>query len=85
MEVITSVQRRRRWTPKEKDLYKECYETMYAAIEMMKAGNTTADVDKAQRDIIDLFRSSILPKSIQALEAWAGADRSRARQSLAGG
>jgi Xaa-Pro aminopeptidase len=33
-----------RWTPKEKDLYKECHETMYAAIEMMKAGNTTADV-----------------------------------------
>jgi Xaa-Pro aminopeptidase len=32
------------WTPKEKDLYKECYESMYAAIEMMKAGNTTADV-----------------------------------------
>jgi Xaa-Pro aminopeptidase len=31
-------------TPKEKDLYKECYESMYAAIEMMKAGNTTADV-----------------------------------------
>ena len=33
-----------RWTPKEKDLYKECHETMYAAIEQMKAGNTTADV-----------------------------------------
>jgi Xaa-Pro aminopeptidase len=33
-----------RWTPKEKDLYKECYESMYAAIEQMKAGNTTADV-----------------------------------------
>ncbi|HLH68582.1 MAG TPA: Xaa-Pro peptidase family protein [Candidatus Dormibacteraeota bacterium] len=33
-----------KWTPKEKDLYKECHETMYAAIEMMKAGNTTADV-----------------------------------------
>ena len=33
-----------RWTQKEKDLYKECYESMYAAIEMMKAGNTTADV-----------------------------------------
>ena len=31
-------------TPKEKDLYKECYESMYGAIEMMKAGNTTADV-----------------------------------------
>jgi Xaa-Pro aminopeptidase len=31
-------------TPREKDLYKECYESMYAAIEMMKAGNTTADV-----------------------------------------
>ena len=29
---------------KEQDLYKECYESMYAAIEMMKAGNTTADV-----------------------------------------
>jgi Xaa-Pro aminopeptidase len=34
----------KRWTPKEKDLYKECYQSMYAAIEMMKAGNTTADV-----------------------------------------
>ena len=33
-----------RWTPKEKDLYKECYESMYAAINEMKAGNTTADV-----------------------------------------
>ena len=33
-----------RWTEKEKDLYKECYESMYAAIEQMKAGNTTADV-----------------------------------------
>jgi Xaa-Pro aminopeptidase len=32
------------WTPKEKDLYKECYESMYAAIGEMKAGNTTADV-----------------------------------------
>jgi Xaa-Pro aminopeptidase len=31
-------------TQKEKDLYKECYESMYAAIEQMKAGNTTADV-----------------------------------------
>lgn len=29
---------------KERDLYKECYESMYAAISMMKAGNTTADV-----------------------------------------
>jgi Xaa-Pro aminopeptidase len=33
-----------KWTPKEKDLYKECHESMYAAIEQMKAGNTTADV-----------------------------------------
>jgi Xaa-Pro aminopeptidase len=33
-----------RWSAKEKDLYKECYDTMYAAIEQMKAGNTTADV-----------------------------------------
>lgn len=33
-----------RWTQKEKDLYKECYESMYAAIGEMKAGNTTADV-----------------------------------------
>lgn len=31
-------------TPKERDLYKECHESMYAAIEMMRAGNTTADV-----------------------------------------
>ncbi len=34
----------KKWTPKEKDLYKECYESMYGAIEMMKAGNTTSDV-----------------------------------------
>ena len=34
----------KKWTQKEKDLYKECYESMYGAIEMMKAGNTTADV-----------------------------------------
>ena len=33
-----------KWTEKEKDLYKECYDTMYAAIGEMKAGNTTADV-----------------------------------------
>ncbi len=33
-----------RLTPREKDLYKECYESMYAAIEMMRAGNTTRDV-----------------------------------------
>jgi Xaa-Pro aminopeptidase len=31
-------------TQKEQDLYKECYESMYAAIEQMKAGKTTADV-----------------------------------------
>ena len=31
-------------SPMEKDLYKECYESMYAAIEQMKAGNTSADV-----------------------------------------
>jgi len=35
-----------KWTPKEKDLYKECHSTMYAAIEMFKAGNTSADVAK---------------------------------------
>src|SRR5919109_1085805 len=33
-----------KWTPKEKDLYKECHSTMYAAIEQFKAGNTSADV-----------------------------------------
>lgn len=33
-----------KWTAKESDLYKECHSTMYAAIEQMKAGNTTADV-----------------------------------------
>ena len=33
-----------KWTLKESDLYKECHSTMYAAIEQMKAGNTTADV-----------------------------------------
>lgn len=32
------------WTSREKDLYKECYESMYAAIGELKAGNTTADV-----------------------------------------
>jgi Xaa-Pro aminopeptidase len=31
-------------TQKEKDLYKECYESLYAGIEMMKPGNTTKDV-----------------------------------------
>ena len=31
-------------TQLEKDLYKECHESMYSAIEMMKAGNTTKDV-----------------------------------------
>jgi Xaa-Pro aminopeptidase len=36
-----------RWTQKEKELYKECYESMYAAISQMKAGNTTADVAAA--------------------------------------
>lgn len=33
-----------RLTGREKDLYKECHESMYGAIEMMRAGNTTADV-----------------------------------------
>src|SRR5215211_5139436 len=33
-------------SPKDKDLYKECYESLYAAIEEMKPGNTTADVAK---------------------------------------
>jgi Xaa-Pro aminopeptidase len=31
-------------TPREKDLYKECHDSMYAAIEMMRAGNTSKDV-----------------------------------------
>ncbi|NSW83587.1 MAG: aminopeptidase P family protein [Syntrophothermus sp.] len=31
-------------TPQEKDLYKECYESLYAAIEQFKPGNTTKDV-----------------------------------------
>ncbi|MCL6592349.1 MAG: Xaa-Pro peptidase family protein [Alicyclobacillus sp.] len=31
-------------TQKELDLYKECYESLYRAIEKMKPGNTTADV-----------------------------------------
>ncbi len=31
-------------TPKEKDLYKGCYESLYAGIEKMKPGATTADV-----------------------------------------
>jgi Xaa-Pro aminopeptidase len=33
-----------RLTAREKDLYKECHDSMYGAIEMMRAGNTTADV-----------------------------------------
>jgi Xaa-Pro aminopeptidase len=33
-----------RWTAKQKDLYKETYSSMYAAIEQLRAGNTTADV-----------------------------------------
>ncbi|MCL6450957.1 MAG: Xaa-Pro peptidase family protein [Acetobacteraceae bacterium] len=33
-------------TPKEKDLYKECYESLYAAIGAIKPGATTADVAK---------------------------------------
>ena len=31
-------------TPLEKDLYKECYESLYGAIEQIKPGNTTGDV-----------------------------------------
>ena len=31
-------------TPKEKDLYKECYDSLHAGIEKMKPGNTTKDV-----------------------------------------
>ncbi len=31
-------------TPKELDLYKECYDSLYAGIEKLKPGNTTADV-----------------------------------------
>ena len=31
-------------TQKEKDLYKECYDSLHAGIEMMKPGNTTKDV-----------------------------------------
>ncbi|MBO0705553.1 MAG: aminopeptidase P family protein [Candidatus Dormibacteraeota bacterium] len=33
-------------TARERDLYKECHDSMYAAIEQMRAGNTTADVAK---------------------------------------
>src|SRR5215470_12052920 len=33
-------------TPKEIDLYKEVYDSMYAGIEQLKPGNTTADVVK---------------------------------------
>ena len=33
-------------TPREKELYKECHDSMYEAIEMMRAGNTTRDVAK---------------------------------------
>jgi Xaa-Pro aminopeptidase len=42
-----------RWTGQEKDLYKECYESMYAAIDQMKAGNTTADVAKKLPEYAD--------------------------------
>ena len=42
-----------RWTEKEKDLYKECYESMYAAIDKMKAGNTTADVARELPEYAD--------------------------------
>ena len=31
-------------TPREKDLYKECHDSMYGAIDMMRAGNTSRDV-----------------------------------------
>jgi Xaa-Pro aminopeptidase len=34
-------------TPKELDLYKECYDSLYAGIEKLKPGNTTADVARA--------------------------------------
>ena len=34
-------------TPKEIDLYKECYDSLYAGIEKLKPGNTTADVARA--------------------------------------
>ena len=33
-------------TQKEKDLYRECYDSMYAAIGAVRAGATTADVAK---------------------------------------
>ena len=31
-------------TPEQKDLYKECYESMYRAIDKLRPGNTSADV-----------------------------------------
>ena len=31
-------------TPQEKDLYKECYDSLYAALEQLRPGNTTKDV-----------------------------------------
>ena len=34
-------------TPKERDLYKEVYDSMYAGIENLRPGRTTADVAKA--------------------------------------
>ncbi len=34
-------------TPKEIDLYREVYDSMYAGLEQLKPGNTTADVAKA--------------------------------------
>ncbi len=50
-----------KWTPKEKDLYKECYSTMHGAIEQMKAGNTTADVaEKLPKYADDEFRTVTL-------------------------
>jgi Xaa-Pro aminopeptidase len=33
-------------TPRERDLYKECHDSMYEAIDQMRAGNTSRDVAK---------------------------------------
>jgi Xaa-Pro aminopeptidase len=50
-----------RWSYREKDLYKECYDTMYDAIGQFKAGNTTADVAaKLPKYADDEFRTVTL-------------------------
>ena len=55
-------------TVKEQDLYKECYESMYAAIEQMKAGNTTEDVAKRFPTYADDEYGDGHPAAVRALD-----------------